>query len=121
MPASDLKSSAQRCEAAPVPEEPMNNFVPSGNTMSRAFARFEPSFAMKPWTITFVPVGSVFFVQPRRSSALGAPPSTAHSSVPPLLFGTLTISQECGFTHLNSLTVPSSVTGWFASNSAANE
>ena len=30
---------------APVPNEPMNSFFPSGKVMSRPFARDEPSFA----------------------------------------------------------------------------
>ena len=100
-----------RSSGAPMPEEPMNSCVPSGNVTSRAFARCEPSFAMNPCTTTFVPGGSELRFQPRRSSALGAPPSTAHSSTVPSGFVTLMCSHECGLTQRNSLTVPSIVTG----------
>ena len=104
-----------------MPDEPMNICLPSGNVMSRALARSAPSFDMKPCTVTFVPGGNVSRVQPRRSSALGAPPSTAHSSTVPSGFVTLMCSHECGLTQRNSLTVPSIVTGLLASNSAAKE
>src|SRR5690606_12139775 len=61
-------------QSARVP--PRSMLVPSGKTTSWEFARGEPSFAWKPRTLTFVPGGSVSRVQPRRSRALGAPPST---------------------------------------------
>src|SRR5688500_5074664 len=68
---------------APVPDEPTNSFLPSGNVMSRPLARFEPSLAWKPSTMISVPSGSDFLFQPRRSRAFGAPPSTIQRSTLP--------------------------------------
>src|ERR1700761_3117968 len=70
-----------------------------------------------------VPGGSEFRFQPRRSRALGAPPSTFHSTILPPSLGSAAMRwiHECGFTHSNLTTVPSSLTGWFWSNSAPNE
>src|SRR6267378_138298 len=106
---------------APVPDEPTNSFVPSGKVMSRPFARGEPSFAWKPSTVISMPGGSEFLFQPRRSSAFGAPPSTAQRSTFPSGPFTSMWIQECGLLHSILTTVPFILTGLFASNSAANE
>ena len=70
-----------------------------------------------------VPCGRELRFQPRRSRALGAPPSTFHSTTLPPWFGSGARMwiQECGFTHSNFITVPSSLTGLVESNSAPNE
>src|SRR5262245_45135734 len=66
-------------------------------------------------------MGSEFLFQPRRSSAFGAPPSTAQVSTFPSGPFTSMWIQECGLLHSILMTVPLIVTGLFASNSAANE
>src|SRR5262245_19359170 len=107
---------------APVPDEPMKSFLPSGNVMSRPLARFAPSLAWKPSTRISVPSVSEFLFQPRRSNAFGAPPSTIQRSTFPVAgsFTSMWI-QECGLIHSIFTTVPRSLTGRFASNSAAKE
>src|SRR5882672_980550 len=106
---------------APVPDEPTNSFFPSGKVMSRPLARSEPSFAWKPSTMILMPTGSEFLLQPRRISAFGAPPSTAHRSTFPSGPVASMWIQECGLVHSTLKTVPLILTGLFASNSAANE
>src|SRR5436309_2207063 len=47
---------------APVPEEPMKSFLPSGNVMSLALAVVDPSFAPRPPALRFtlcLPAGSL--------------------------------------------------------------
>src|SRR5215469_7934617 len=70
-----------------------------------------------------VPLGRELRFQPRRSRALGAPPSTFHSTTLPPCLGSAAMRwiQEWGLTHSNLTTDPSSLTGWFWSNSAPNE
>src|SRR5262245_21198905 len=106
---------------APIPDEPTNSFLPSSNVMSRPLARNEPSFAWKPCTLILVPAGSELRFQPRRSSAFGAPPSTIHFWTSPDGVVTSMWIHECGLIQSIFVTVPSSWTGRFASNSAANE
>src|SRR5215469_17741285 len=71
----------------------------------------------------WVPFGSELRFQPRRSRALGAPPSTFHSTVLPpwLASGAMMWIHECGFTHSNTSTVPSILTALVESNSELNE
>ncbi len=52
-----------------------------------------------------VPAGSEFRFQPRRSSALGAPPSTRQRYTRPLIVASMWI-HECGLTHSNFTTLP---------------
>src|SRR6185503_143624 len=89
--------------------------------MSRPLARIAPSLAWKPSTRISVPGRSEFLFQPRRRSAFGAPPSTIHCSVFPSGVLTSMWIQECGLIHSIFVTTPRSLTGFFASNSAANE
>ena len=58
--------------------------LPSGNWRSRELARNEPSFAWKPTTLTFVPVGSESLFQPLRNNTDGDPPSIFHRTTEPL-------------------------------------
>src|SRR5688572_28464336 len=111
-----------RSSGAPVPDEPTNNFLPSGNVMSRPLARFAPSLAWKPSTRISVPSVSDFLFQPRRSNAFGEPPSTIQRSTLPVC-GSFTsmLIQYFGLIYSIFTTVPRSLTGRFASNSAANE
>src|ERR1700722_18923075 len=104
-----------------VPEPPRSNFLPSGNWISRELPRREPSFAWKATTLIFVPAGSEFLFQPRRSNTDGEPPSIRHRSTVPSAFGTSIVNQECGFTHSIWTTLPSSVIGLVESNSAEKE
>src|SRR5688572_32542235 len=67
-----------------------------------------------------VPAGSEFLFQPRRSSALGAPPSTRQRWVRPFTWASRWI-HEWGLTHSNLTTLPSSRIGLLRSNSVANE
>src|SRR5215469_5931416 len=71
----------------------------------------------------WVPFGSELRFQPRRRRALGAPPSTFHSTIlfPWLGSGAMMWIHECGFTHSNTITVPSILTALVESNSELNE
>src|SRR5688572_25246764 len=106
---------------APVPDEPTNSFLPSGKVMSRPLARAAPSLAWKPSTRISVPAGSESRFQPRRIKAFGAPPSTIQVVTVPSAFLTSMWIHECGLIHSIFFTVPRSLTGFLASNSAANE
>src|ERR1700733_8910929 len=76
---------------------------------------------MCPWTMILVPSGSEFLFQPFRSRTDGDPPSTDQCWTWPSAPLTSRYSQECGFTQSILTTVPSSVTGLLASNSAEKE
>src|SRR5690606_4340760 len=102
-------------------DDPTNSFVPSGNVMSRPLARNAPSLAWNPCTTISVPGGSDLLVQPRRNRAFGAPPSIIHFSTSPDSVVTSRWIHECGLIQSIFVTVPLSVTGLLASNSAANE
>src|SRR5262245_35455329 len=56
---------------APVPSDPTKTLRPSGNCASRPLNLLVPSFARKPVTVTSMPSGTVFFVQPRRYNPFG--------------------------------------------------
>src|SRR3954466_15246185 len=110
-----------RSSGAPIPDEPTNSLRPSGKGMSRPLPRSAPSLAWNPSPEISVPAGSEFLFQPRRSNALGAPPSTIHFSTVPSSFFTSMWIHECGLIHSILVTVPFNVTGFLASNSAAKE
>src|SRR5947207_15519255 len=98
----------------------MNNFFPSGNVRSPPLARFEPSLARNPWTVTSVPGGTEFLFQPRRSSAFGAPPSIIHATTFPSEPFTSMWSHGWGLIHSILVTVPFNVTGLDPSNTDVN-
>src|SRR6266568_8576205 len=60
------------------------------------------------------------FENPRRNRLDGLPASTIHFSTLPSGFLTSMWNQEWGLIHSTLVTVPSNVTGFFASNSAEN-
>src|SRR5580698_6306551 len=66
-----------------------------------------------------VPAGREFFVNPRRNSALGLPPSMVQAVVEPSAFFTSMWIQECGFTNSHWVTTPCNLIGFLSSNSAA--
>ena len=84
-------------------------------------ARFAPFFARNPSTVISVPGCSDVFVKPRRNNVFGVPPSIIHLVTVPSGFFTSRWIHECGLIHSIWVTAPRSVTGWLASNSAANE
>src|SRR5262249_6171035 len=104
---------------APVFCDPRNNFVPSLWVMVWPLARFEPSFAWNPSTITSVPAGNEAFVMPRRSREFGAPPSIIQLVTVLSEFFTSTWIQACGLIHSTLVTVPRRCNGRDESNSAA--
>ncbi len=59
-------------------------------------------------------------MNPRLNSALGGPPSIIQRSTVPFGFFTSMWIQVCGLIHSIFATVPFSLIGLFASNSAAN-
>src|SRR5438874_11097317 len=67
-----------------------------------------------------VPAGSEFFVQPRRNRAFGAAASIIQGVTLPSSPLTSMWIHACGLVHSIFVTVPSNLTGLFASNSAAN-
>ena len=96
---------------------PSDSSRPFGKRISAAEARVSPSRARNASTMMSVPAGSEFLFQPRRSRALGAPPST-RQVVPS---DTRKWIHEWGLTHSNFTTLPSSRIGLLRSNSVANE
>jgi len=112
-PRSSLGASA----TASVVGLPSDSSRPFGKRISAADARVSPSRARKASTMMSVPAGSEFLFQPRRSRALGAPPST-RQVVPSAVRRWI---HECGLTHSNFTTLPSSRIGLLRSNSVANE
>ncbi len=57
---------------------------------------------------------------PLRTSALGLPPSTIHSTALPFSSTTLIWIHECGLMSSTFVTLPCSVMGRFTSNSVEN-
>ena len=94
---------------------------PSGSLAMRMLHVFERSFAMKPSMVIGSPYFRESLLQPLRVSVLGAPPSHCHGCTLPCASFTSRYTQMCGFIHSSFVTAPVSVTGLFASNSAANE
>src|SRR5215468_2474403 len=105
---------------APVPEDPRNNFFPSGKVRSRPLARLVPSFDWYPSMTISVPGNNESLVNPRRNSTFGVPASMAQLTTVPSGFFTSTCNQVWGLTHSIFVMVPLKFTGLFASNSAAN-
>src|SRR5215467_1393374 len=66
-------------------EDPAKTFFPSLSVTVVAFARFDPSFALKPITVTISPTFSEFRVQPRRINPAGLVNSISQSTILPLL------------------------------------
>src|SRR5215469_539188 len=65
-------------------DDAANTFLPSASTTLRALARFEPSLASDPLTVTSSPCLSEFRVQPARISPLGLPSSNSQLVTFPL-------------------------------------
>src|SRR5688572_1057757 len=104
-----------------VPDEPANTLRPSERLTRAAFAVFDPSLALNASTVTASPGFNEFLVQPRRIKPLGFEVSTIHRAFPPSGAATSRVIQPCGFIISHFTTVPLSVMGLSASNSAANE
>ena len=86
-----------------------------------ALAVFEPSFDRYASTVIRSPGFSEFFVQPSLMRPFGFDVSTFHSVVLPSGSATPIVIQPCGLIISHRTTVPVSVMGFSASNSAANE
>ena len=67
-----------------------------------------------------MPAGSEVFVNPRLKSAFGGPPSIIQLSTLPFGFFTARCIHVWGLIHSVRVIVPFNLTGFFASNSAAN-
>src|SRR5262249_49855568 len=107
------------CPFGPTP--PKNTDRPSVNVSVVPFARWLPSRARWPCTITSVPTGSEFFVNPRRNSMLAPPELISQVSVLPSAVLTSIVSQQCGLVHSIFFTIPCSLTGLVRSNSVVIE
>ena len=66
-----------------------------------------------------VPSGREFLLTPRRNKVFGVPPSIIHCSMMPSGLFTSIWIQAWGLIHSTFVTVPCSLMGLFASNSAA--
>src|SRR5260370_37488122 len=98
-------------EGGRVPDEPRNNFRPSGNVRSLPLARCDPSFAWYPSTTTSVPGSRDSLVNPRRKSTFGVPASTAQFSTVPSGFFTSACIQVGGLIQFVFVMVPLIRTG----------
>src|SRR5439155_5804924 len=72
---------------------------PSGNVTRRASIRRDPSFARYPSTMSVSPILISLFLNPRRDSAPGEPPSQVHSATLPPSSFTSRWKYECGLVH----------------------
>src|SRR5512138_2187840 len=104
-----------------VPDEPANILRPSASVTVAAFAVFDPSLARNASTVISSPNFNDRLLQPSRIRPFGLDVSIIHSVVFPSASGTASVIQPCGLIISHFTTVPLSVTGFCASNSAANE
>jgi hypothetical protein len=116
-PALQVPVAVKPCEPRPrVLGSP--SCLPSGSVMCRNWPPGYPS--RKGWisTFTVIPGMRVLGTQPCRAKPDGAPSSTDHWTGLPSLSATIRWIQLCGLVHWNSLTVPSTVIVFSASNIA---
>src|SRR6185295_17887124 len=102
-------------------DDPAKTLRPSLSFTVEEFARFEPSLARNPSTVTGSPILSEFLVQPRRINPAGLPNSISQLATFPLVSFTSMWKRACGLIHSTFVTGPVSVTGFSRSYSAAKE
>src|SRR5437588_7416304 len=103
------------------PEEPAKTLFPSARVTLAALARFEPSLAREPFTVTVSPILMAFLVQPFLSNIAGEPSSISQFSSLPLASFASTKMRAWGLIQSSFVTGPLSVIGLLRSYCAANE